>query len=55
MGCTLNKAQNKDYSAYLQYFTKRSGQGKYFLKALEYENLKNGNKFFFTIRKDFSH
>ena len=54
MGCTQSKSQVRDYSSYLNFFNKRSGQGKYFLKALTHNDLKNGffeilennNKFF---------
>lgn len=46
MGCTQNKSKVKDYNIYLEYFSKRSGQGKYMLKPLSDSDLKHGENFY---------
>lgn len=45
MGCTQTKSKVKDYTVYLEYFSKRSGQGKYLLKPLTDSDLKHGKIF----------
>jgi len=42
MGCNPGKEKKRDYSKYLDYFNKRSGQGKYIMRELALSDLKGG-------------
>lgn len=47
MGCNATKGKRRDLAPYLEYFNKRSGQGKYLMRELVLSDISNGFLFLF--------